>query len=42
LLEAILDRENMMAAHHRVVANRGAAGIDRMTVDDLKPFLVEQ
>ena len=41
LLEAILDRENMMAAYHRVVANRGAAGVDGMTVDDLKAFLVE-
>jgi len=41
LLEAILDRENMMAAYHRVVANGGAAGVDGMTVDDLKAFLVE-
>ncbi|MHC4066983.1 MAG: group II intron reverse transcriptase/maturase [Planctomycetota bacterium] len=41
LLEAILDRENMRAAYHRVVANRGAPGIDGMTVDDLKDFLVE-
>jgi RNA-directed DNA polymerase len=40
-LEAILDRENMMAAYHRVVANRGAAGVDGMTVDELKAFLVE-
>lgn len=40
LLEAILDRENMMAAYHRVVANRGAAGVDGMTVDQLKAFLV--
>lgn len=42
LLEAILDRENMMAAYHRVVANRGAAGVDGMTVGDLKPFLLER
>ncbi len=41
MLETILDRENMMAAYHRVVANRGAAGVDGMTVDDLKGFLVE-
>lgn len=40
LLEIILDRENMMAAYHRVVANRGAAGVDGMTVDQLKAFLV--
>lgn len=41
LLEAILDRENMIAAYHRVVANRGAAGVDGMTVADLEAFLVE-
>ncbi len=41
LLEAIVDRENMRAAYHRVVANRGAAGVDAMTVDGLKAFLVE-
>jgi len=40
LLEAILDRENMMAAYRRVVANGGAAGVDGMTVDALKAFLV--
>jgi RNA-directed DNA polymerase len=41
LLEAILDRDNMMTAYHRVVANQGAPGSDGMTVDDLKGFLVE-
>lgn len=41
LLEAILDRENMMAAYQRVVANRGGAGVDGMTVEALKAFLVE-
>jgi RNA-directed DNA polymerase len=40
-LEAILDRENMRAAYRRVVANRGAPGIDGMSVDDLKGYLVE-
>jgi len=42
LLEMILDRENMMAAYHRVVTNGGAPGVDGMTVDDLGAFLVEQ
>ena len=41
LMEAILGRGNMMAAHTRVVANQGAPGVDGMTVEDLKPFLVE-
>ncbi|NNH57421.1 group II intron reverse transcriptase/maturase [Rhizobium laguerreae] len=36
LMETILSRENMMA-----VANKGAPGIDKMTVDQLKPYLAE-
>ena len=39
LMELIVSRENMMAAYARVVGNKGAAGIDKMTVADLKPFL---
>jgi RNA-directed DNA polymerase len=38
-METILSRENMMAAYRRVVANKGAPGIDKMTVDQLKPYL---
>jgi len=38
-MEAILSRENMMVAYRRVVANKGAPGIDKMTVEQLKPFL---
>ena len=41
LLEAILDRETMRTAYRRVMANRGAPGIDGMTVDALKGYLVE-
>ncbi len=41
MLEAILDRDNMRAAYRRVVANRGAPGVDGMTVDDLEGYLVE-
>jgi len=40
LMETIVSRENMMAAYQRVVANKGAPGIDRMTVAQLKPHLV--
>ncbi|WP_245372286.1 group II intron reverse transcriptase/maturase [Rhizobium leguminosarum] len=40
-METILGRENMMAAYRRVVANKGAPGIDKMTVDQLKPYLAE-
>jgi RNA-directed DNA polymerase len=41
LMEMIVSRENMMAAYHRVVANKGAPGIDRMTVEQLAPYLVK-
>jgi len=41
LMETIVSRENMMAAYRRVMANKGAAGIDRMTVEQLKPYLAE-
>lgn len=40
LMETIVSRENMMAALHRVVSNKGAAGIDQMSVGDLKQHLV--
>lgn len=38
-MEAVVDRENMTAAYKRVVGNKGAAGVDGMTVDELNPFL---
>ena len=31
-------RENLLAAHARVVRNGGAPGVDGMTVDDLMPY----
>jgi len=39
LMEAVVERGNMTAAYERVVANRGAAGADGMTVDELKGHL---
>jgi RNA-directed DNA polymerase len=41
LMEIVVSRENMMTAYARVVGNKGAAGIDKMSVADLKPFLAE-
>jgi RNA-directed DNA polymerase len=41
LMELVVSRENMMTALARVVGNKGAAGVDKMTVADLKPFLKE-
>src|SRR5712692_2538078 len=40
LMEAILGRENMMAALRRVVANKGAPGADGMPVEELRAYLV--
>jgi len=34
-MEEVLSRENMLAAYHRVVGNKGAAGVDGVTVDEL-------
>ncbi|QQO32032.1 group II intron reverse transcriptase/maturase [Bradyrhizobium diazoefficiens] len=41
LMEEIVSRANMMTAYRRVMANKGAAGIDRMTVEQLQPYLKE-
>ncbi len=38
-MEEVVCRENMLAAHRRVVGNQGAAGVDGMTVDELMPML---
>jgi len=39
LMEAVVARENMMRAYARVVQNKGAAGVDAMTVEELQPYL---
>lgn len=39
LMEAVVERENMLNAFRRVVGNKGAAGVDAMSVDELKPYL---
>jgi RNA-directed DNA polymerase len=41
LLEQVVRRENLLAAHARVVHNGGAPGIDGMSVDELMPFCRE-
>jgi len=40
LMERVLARDNMKQALKRVLANKGAGGVDAMTVDELKPHLV--
>jgi RNA-directed DNA polymerase len=39
MMEAVVERENMLIAYKRVVGNKGAAGVDAMGVDELKPYL---
>lgn len=41
LLEEILNRENLNRAYKRVKANKGAPGIDGMTVEEALPYLKE-
>jgi len=41
LIERMVERENMLKAYRRVVGNRGAPGIDGMTVEELGAFLKE-
>ena len=41
LLESILDRDNLNMAYKRVKANKGAPGIDGMTVEDALPWFKE-
>jgi RNA-directed DNA polymerase len=40
-MEAVVERENLWAALRQVERNRGAAGIDGMTVADLRAYLRE-
>ena len=42
LLERILSRSNMLKAWERVKANKGAPGIDNMSIDDFLGFAREQ
>lgn len=41
LLELIIRRENLNKAYRQVKKNKGSAGIDRMQVDELLPYLRE-
>ncbi len=42
LMEEVVERENMFKAYYRVVRNKGSAGIDGMSVEELKPFLQDK
>src|SRR5512136_45221 len=42
LMEAVVELSNMLAALHRVEGNKGAAGVDGMTVSELRAYLKER
>ena len=39
MMEIIVTRKNMLRAYRRVLANKGAPGVDGMTVGQLKSFI---
>lgn len=39
LMEAVVERSNMLCAYERVVNNQGGAGVDGLSTTDLKPWL---
>jgi RNA-directed DNA polymerase len=42
MLEEVLSKENMTSAYNRVVSNKGAAGVDGLSVDELRHLLSSQ
>lgn len=42
LMEQLVARPNMMEAYKRVTANKGAAGTDNITTEELKDYLIEK
>ena len=42
LLRHVFARDNLNAAYRKVKANRGAGGVDRMSVEELLPYLKER
>ena len=41
MLERIIHRENLNKAYKKVKSNKGAGGVDGMSVDELLPYLKE-
>ena len=40
MMEAVVERETMKMALYRVIANKGAPGVDGMTVDNLRGYIM--
>jgi RNA-directed DNA polymerase len=40
LWEQVWERQNLLRALHRVESNRGAPGVDGMTVEELRPYII--
>ena len=41
IMEAVLEKNNMQVAYRRVLKNKGCAGVDKMTTDELALYLKE-
>ena len=39
LLNEILSRENMLIAYRKVISNKGASGVDGVTVEEIKDYV---
>lgn len=42
LMTAVIERENMLKATRKVIANGGAAGIDKMSTEEIQSFLTKE
>lgn len=40
-IEAVIHKDNLRLAYQRVVENKGAAGVDNLSVSELKPWLTD-
>ena len=41
LIEVILSKENLNRAYKKVIANKGASGVDGVTVEELEDYIRE-
>ena len=40
-MEAVVARQNMLRAYEQVESNKGSAGVDQISVEELNPYLQE-